>query len=404
MVCSMIFRKLNIAIILSGLAAFGLSGCAEVESLRMIKAEQDRRIAELEKRLESVAQESVNVKREQDDQLAAQKQQIADLQEALRDAQERRTKREMDLEQQLAQVKGDLERRNEELRLARKTNERLAEELETLKGRVTALQTAADKDTKQLDELQKNLEAVKELKAGLENKVDDLEEKAEEAKRLKTMLEAETVRADTQEKNVERLSTQVRNLTEALKKVDSLNSETSEQFKAERVALEKEAARLQSQVEKMRKGTVILDSDIEEAENQLKSSLKPLSDADFVQIFTDDRGLVIRLDAGYLFESGAVTVDPQVLSTLEEIGRVLGKYEDKYVEVQGHTDATPITSMPFADNWALASARADNVVRYLANQTPIKASRIKSVAVAQYRPTDDGKMLRRVEIIFSPRP
>jgi chemotaxis protein MotB len=138
--------------------------------------------------------------------------------------------------------------------------------------------------------------------------------------------------------------------------------------------------------------------------NQLKSSLKPLAEADFVTIETDQRGLVIRLSADYLFESGAVTIDPQVLSTLDEIGRVLGKYPDKYVEVQGHTDSTPITTMPFADNWALASARADNVVRYLAGQTPIEPSHIKSVAIAQYRPTEDRKMLRRVEIIFSPLP
>ena len=157
------------------------------------------------------------------------------------------------------------------------------------------------------------------------------------------------------------------------------------------------------------KGDGESDGDLEEAQALLKASMKPLADADLAFVTRDSRGVVVGLKADYVFESGSINVSDQSHVTLSKIAEVFAKYPKKYVEVEGHTDSQPVTNLPFADNWALASARADAVVRYLADQTNLPSSHLKSSSCSQYRApeatTGGGqKLLRRVELVLSSRP
>ena len=104
-----------------------------------------------------------------------------------------------------------------------------------------------------------------------------------------------------------------------------------------------------------------------------------------------------------------VDLDPEVLVTLDKIAEILSRYPSKFIEIQGHTDSQPLINLPFQDNWGLAAARAEKVVRYLANHTPLEAKRLKGSSCSQYRPlpaelaSKNSKMRRRVEIVLAPR-
>ncbi|GAF75882.1 unnamed protein product, partial [marine sediment metagenome] len=74
------------------------------------------------------------------------------------------------------------------------------------------------------------------------------------------------------------------------------------------------------------------------------------------------------------------------------------------------TDTQTIVKLPFTDNWALGSARAHKVVRYLTGRASLDPKRAKSTSCAENRPppktgpSQGAKMARRVEIILSTHP
>ena len=86
-----------------------------------------------------------------------------------------------------------------------------------------------------------------------------------------------------------------------------------------------------------------------------------------VSIGTDDRGLVLDLDAGTFFDAGSAKLKDEFLPALAKIAATLDseKYNAFQIEVQGHTDDEPFSSPAFPSNWELSSARATVVVRKL---------------------------------------
>jgi chemotaxis protein MotB len=55
------------------------------------------------------------------------------------------------------------------------------------------------------------------------------------------------------------------------------------------------------------------------------------------------------------------------------------------IEVEGHTDDSPVSSEQYPSNWELSSARASNVVRYLVAKG-FPAHRLRAVGLAATQP------------------
>jgi chemotaxis protein MotB len=135
-----------------------------------------------------------------------------------------------------------------------------------------------------------------------------------------------------------------------------------------------------------------------------------------VSIGTDDRGLVLDLDAGTFFDPASAKLKDEFLPALAKIAATLQeeRYSAFQVEVQGHTDDTPVSTPAFPSNWELSSARADVVVRQLIADG-VAPSRLGAVGYADTRPRVanrdiEGKPLpanqavnRRVSIHIFPR-
>ena len=137
---------------------------------------------------------------------------------------------------------------------------------------------------------------------------------------------------------------------------------------------------------------------------------------DSVDVGKDDKGIVLNLASGAMFKPGLAEIRPEILPLLKEIAGTLEqkRFENYQIEIQGHTDDTPVHTQQFPTNWHLSSARALATLN-LMTELGIKQSRMKMAAMADNAPrvpnhSDSGKpypenqaINRRVEIHIYPR-
>lgn len=117
-----------------------------------------------------------------------------------------------------------------------------------------------------------------------------------------------------------------------------------------------------------------------------------------------DRSLV-RLNSDRCFASGSATVEPAFLATLGRVGAAITQVAGT-VEVVGHSDNQPISSLRFASNLELSRARAQGVLAALV-QAGVPETRLRADGRGDAEPlpgadnaTTAGRgRNRRVEII-----
>jgi len=122
-------------------------------------------------------------------------------------------------------------------------------------------------------------------------------------------------------------------------------------------------------------------------------------------IFTDARGVVIRIMDKAFYDEGKADLKQGAKNALDKIVPIIKEIKNN-IRIEGHTDNTPISKGEFKSNWELSVRRATEVVRYLVEKGPIPPERISATGYAEYRPvinneTPENKALnRRVEIII----
>jgi len=135
-----------------------------------------------------------------------------------------------------------------------------------------------------------------------------------------------------------------------------------------------------------------------------------------VAIGTDDRGLVLDLDAGTFFDANSAKLKEEFFPAMAKMAQTLDeeKYSAFQIEVQGHTDDEATSTPAFPSNWELSGARAAAVVRKLI-EDGVAPTRLGAVGYADTRPRVanrdiNGKPLpvnqsinRRVSIHIFPR-
>lgn len=143
---------------------------------------------------------------------------------------------------------------------------------------------------------------------------------------------------------------------------------------------------------------------------RITADLEAKGARDLVKFETSaDGGLVVRLEAGAAFASGVAEIKPGAIAALDAVGGALAQAGNA-IRVEGHTDDIPMTPSPqYPDNWALSSARANSVLRYLHDYYQIASSRLSVAGYADTRPvaantTEQGRAKnRRVDIVILPR-
>jgi|GEM_PF-3666652 len=121
-----------------------------------------------------------------------------------------------------------------------------------------------------------------------------------------------------------------------------------------------------------------------------------------IQLFEDERRLVISIKDGALFEAGSGAIHPRLFLLLDNMGE-LAQSLGIPLNVEGHTDDAPGGEI---DNWRLSALRAAQVRNYLVNAVGMNPMQVSAEGFGQYHPMvesdneADRDRNRRVELVF----
>jgi chemotaxis protein MotB len=140
----------------------------------------------------------------------------------------------------------------------------------------------------------------------------------------------------------------------------------------------------------------------------LKRSLADINDED-VTVEVKKGVVYISISDKLMFASGSATVNSKAEAVLAKVAKVVNDHKDLDILVEGHTDAVPISTVEFKDNWDLSAKRATSVVRLLQSKFGVDPERMTAGGRGEYEPQSGNnsragrKQNRRTEIIVTPK-
>jgi chemotaxis protein MotB len=116
-----------------------------------------------------------------------------------------------------------------------------------------------------------------------------------------------------------------------------------------------------------------------------------------------------------LFASGSATLTPEGMAAMDQIAEAILELQkeiphdiDWALQINGHTDARPISNPQYPSNWELSTARASSVVKYLVTRG-VPADRLVAAGYGEFQPVDTGnteeayQRNRRIELKLTNR-
>lgn len=121
----------------------------------------------------------------------------------------------------------------------------------------------------------------------------------------------------------------------------------------------------------------------------------------------DDRGLVVKLREGVLYESGSADLNEDAATLARDISKMFEAEVPRTIYIEGHTDNVPTNQSEYPTNWELSSARAINFMKIILENSELDPRKFSATGYGEYRPiaandTKQGRSEnRRVEIVIS---
>lgn len=125
-----------------------------------------------------------------------------------------------------------------------------------------------------------------------------------------------------------------------------------------------------------------------EATQELELSLGASGFDQYMTVSTVDDTIQIELSSTSFYLPGSAKFSKQAIPMLDQIVPSLKKLmeaENVAIEVEGHTDNSPIATPQFPSNWELSGARAANAVRFFIARG-IPADKLKAVGLGDTHP------------------
>jgi chemotaxis protein MotB len=174
----------------------------------------------------------------------------------------------------------------------------------------------------------------------------------------------------------------------------------------QQAALEKQIAELSATSAKLAEEKGALEAKSAQYQ-QLASSLQSQIASGQVEISELRGKMTVKLKDRILFSSASASLNKQGKAALDAVAAAFKDLKDKNVVVAGYTDDVPIGSKSgFLDNWALSTARAVNVVRYLQDKG-VSPAMLGAAGFSEYRPvvpntsSANRSQNRRIEIALT---
>ena len=166
-------------------------------------------------------------------------------------------------------------------------------------------------------------------------------------------------------------------------------------------ASQEEIKELQESIENLEAEKMKLSEELAE---KIEESLAENFMSDQVDVSFDANCVILSLNGAFLFDSGKADLKTEAKSILNKIGKILNRYADNTVEIEGHTDSVPLNGGRYENNDVLSSYRALAVFNYLKDNASIDPGIMKHSGRGEYMPiadnsTPEGRAKnRRVEI------
>jgi len=149
----------------------------------------------------------------------------------------------------------------------------------------------------------------------------------------------------------------------------------------------------------------VVEKKNEEILKKLNESIASNNLMDMVSAEATGQGVVVRVNGEMFFASGSAELKESAFPLLDDIINII-EDSDFMVNIEGHTDNTPIETEKFPSNWELSSARAISALKYIINSGRVETGRLGAVGYADTRPIasnddEEGRAInRRIEFIF----
>ena len=166
-------------------------------------------------------------------------------------------------------------------------------------------------------------------------------------------------------------------------------------------ASQEEIKELQKSIENLEAEKMKLSEELAE---KIEESLAENFMSNQVDVSFDANCVILSLNGAFLFDSGKADLKTEAKPILNKIGKILNRYADNTVEIEGHTDSVPLNGGRYENNDVLSSYRALAVFNYLKDNASIDPSIMKHSGRGEYMPiadnsTPEGRAKnRRVEI------
>lgn len=121
----------------------------------------------------------------------------------------------------------------------------------------------------------------------------------------------------------------------------------------------------------------------------LSRNLAPQISDGKIRVTQNNRGLRIDINDNVLFASGSAELEETAKEVLSEIAALL-LANNHAIQVEGHTDNTPIHNALFFSNWELSAVRASSVVRMFSNLN-IADTRLSALGFGSTQPIGENK-------------
>ena len=144
---------------------------------------------------------------------------------------------------------------------------------------------------------------------------------------------------------------------------------------------------------------------MEQIEAKIEKKVQEENLENSIETTISERGLLIRFTDAILFDLGSAILKPEAFPVLDVINEELRTINNS-VQVEGHTDPTPISTPQFPSNWELSTARATAIIHYAIENGGIMPERLSAAGFAFYHPVapntsaENRARNRRVDIII----
>jgi chemotaxis protein MotB len=327
----------------------------------------------------------------------------------------------------------------------------LTEDKFELGEQINQLNERSEQQLHKLASLQEDIDALRRLRAELEQQVGNLSltlgeqqnllgAERDRSKALAARLADATERTLLAQQAIEQREIRIQALTalvgerqQALDEQRQLNADAT----AEVALLNSRIGQLRSQLEDISKALAVAEDDKQTQQAQLEDLGKRLNVALARKVNRLERyrseffgrlntllgdnpavrivGDRFLFQAELLFDSGAASLGDKgrqelakLAITLREVSARIPRDIDWILRVDGHTDRVPINTPQFPSNWELSTARAVSVVRFLASQG-IPQKRLTAAGFAEHHPLDPAmtadayRKNRRIELKLTSR-